>query len=174
MILLTGGARSGKSRLAVETLRDRSGEVTYVATALPSDDEMAERIEAHRRGRPASWTVIEEATDLTGALSRVHQRSAVIVDCLTLWVSNLMESRYDEEILQLSEVASRAAAERREETIVVSNEVGSGLVPTAPLGRRFRDLQGEVNQMWAQRAAHVYLVVAGRAVLLPERLSNDG
>lgn len=166
MIFLTGGARSGKSKLAVEALADWEGEVSYIATAVESDEEMAERIAAHRRSRPATWDLIEEATELAGALARVTEQAAVVIDCLTLWVSNLMESRPDDQILALSDAAAVTAAARNAPTIVVSNEVGSGLVPMSAVGRRFRDVHGRVNQTWARQAEVAYLAVAGRAVAL--------
>lgn len=166
MILLTGGARSGKSRLAVRSLAEREVGVVYIATGLESDEEMARRIAEHRRERPPSWTLIEEPTDLEGGLAAAGDAAAVIVDCLTLWLSHLMESHSDEEIRALSEGASRAAADRQAETIVITNEVGAGLVPMDKLGRRFRDLQGELNQMWVHRSDVAYLVVAGRAIPL--------
>ncbi|MGH8945255.1 MAG: bifunctional adenosylcobinamide kinase/adenosylcobinamide-phosphate guanylyltransferase [Acidimicrobiia bacterium] len=168
MILVTGGARSGKSRLVVRSLADRQEDVVYIATGVESDDEMARRIADHRRQRPSSWLLIEEPIDLEGALARARDEPAVIVDCLTLWVSNLMETHTDDEIREFSDIACHKAAARRATTIVVSNEVGSGLVPMDPLARRFRDLHGEVNQMWARAADAAYLVVAGRAVALPD------
>lgn len=166
MIYLTGGARSGKSRLAVEALAGWTGEVSYVATALETDEEMTERIAAHRRARPARWDLIEEPSDLAGVLGVVSAEAAVIIDCLTLWVSNLMESLSDDEVVALSDVTAETAATRRAPTIVVSNEVGSGLVPLSAVGRRFRDLHGRVNQTWAGLSDEAYLTVAGRTVAL--------
>jgi adenosyl cobinamide kinase/adenosyl cobinamide phosphate guanylyltransferase len=168
MIFLTGGARSGKSRLAVRFLADRGDDVSYIATGLASDEEMVRRIADHRRHRPSAWQLVEEPIDLEAALARAGDESSVIVDCLTLWVSNLMEGHTDDEIREFSHTACNKAAARQVTTIVVSNEVGSGLVPMDPLGRRFRDLHGEVNQMWGRAADAAYLVVAGRAVALPD------
>lgn len=166
MIFLTGGARSGKSRMAVEALHTWPGEVTYIATARETDQEMSDRIAAHRRGRPGAWGLIEESEDLLGALHATPGSSAVIIDCLTLWVAALMETRSDAEILSLSDSVSETVALRETPAIVVSNEVGSGVVPTSPMGRRFRDLQGNVNQSWCERAEGSYLVVAGRTLPL--------
>ena len=166
MIFLTGGARSGKSTLAVEAFRGRELQVAYIATGVPADEEMKERIRAHQRHRPRAWELIEEPADLVGALARVGEGPAVIIDCLTLWVSNLMARHDDEEIHALSDAASLLAASRGADTVVVSNEVGSGLVPMDPVGRRFRDLQGVVNQIWARRSKTSFLVVAGAAVPL--------
>ena len=166
MIFVTGGARSGKSRMAVEALQSWPGEVTYIATARATDEEMSDRIAAHRRGRPGTWGLIEESEDLRGALDATPGSCAVIIDCLTLWVAALMETRSDAEILSLSDSASGIVAMREAPVIVISNEVGSGLVPMSPLGRRFRDLQGVVNQTWSGRAVDSFLVVAGRALPL--------
>jgi adenosyl cobinamide kinase/adenosyl cobinamide phosphate guanylyltransferase len=170
MILLTGGARSGKSSLAVRLAEEWDGGVTVIATGRATDEEMAERIERHRAERPAIWNVIEEPLDLRGALSRCEDDACVIVDCLTLWVSNLMETDpLDEDIEELSTECAKEAAARSARTIVVTNEVGSAIVPVSPLARRFRDVLGIVNATWAAEAADPFLVVAGKAL----RLSDD-
>lgn len=166
MILLTGGARSGKSLAAASLVLDHDRPVTYLATGIESDEEMRERIEAHREARPGTWSVVEEPVELTVAIEAVEEGDALVVDCLTLWVANLLEGLGDEEILERSSRSSRLAAEREGSTIVVTNEVGSGLVPMDHVGRRFRDLQGRVNQMWAARSDRAYLVVAGRLLEL--------
>jgi adenosyl cobinamide kinase/adenosyl cobinamide phosphate guanylyltransferase len=165
MTLLLGGAASGKSRSAA-TLAARTGRsVTVIATAEALDDEMAARIARHRRERPEGWSVIEEALDLTGAVGRA--RGATIVDCLTLWVSNLIgDDLGDEEIADRAAAAAKACAARPEPTIVISNEVGSGIVPMNPLARRYRDVLGRVNAMFADEADVVALMVAGRAMRL--------
>src|SRR5436309_2112244 len=144
MTLLLGGAASGKSRTAA-TLAGRTGlPVTVLATAEALDEEMAARIARHRRGRPDGWSVIEEPLDLIGAVERA--RGATIIDCLTLWVSNLLGNDLDEEeIVERSAAAAKACAARPEPTIVISNEVGSGIVPMNPLARRYRDVLGRVN-----------------------------
>lgn len=165
---LTGGARSGKSTLAVELATRHAGPVRLIATARGDDDEMRQRIEAHRRMRPADWTVVEEPIELGGALSVSDPGETVLVDCLTLWISNLMVEREDRDIFELVEQVTAVTADREGHTIVVSNEVGSGLVPMDPVGRRFRDLQGRVNQRFAAIASAAYLVVAGHVVPLEE------
>jgi adenosyl cobinamide kinase/adenosyl cobinamide phosphate guanylyltransferase len=171
MTLLLGGAASGKSRSAA-ALAARTGlSVTVIATAEALDDEMAARIARHKRERPDGWSVIEEPLDLIGAVERA--RGATIVDCLTLWVSNLLG--YDlgeEEIVERTAAAAKACAARPEPTIVVSNEVGSGIVPMNPLARQFRDVLGRVNAMFADEADVVALMVAGRAVRLSTMLTD--
>ena len=170
LTLITGGARSGKSTLA-EQLAVRGARVLYVATAEGRDEEMRSRIAAHRAARPGHWHTLEEPLDLAGALRSVHHRyDTVLVDCLTLWVSNLLlqqppaapaadriEKRILRSVSDLMEISVASDAD----WIVVSNEVGLGVVPPSPLGRAYRDALGRVNQVVAAHAREVYLMVAG-------------
>lgn len=172
MILITGGARSGKSDAAIRVL-GTDDDVVYIATGSRSDHEMVDRIETHQVHRPENWGLIEEPENLVGVLDRVDEEVPIIVDCLTLWLANVLEESTDEEILSHSLAASGLAAARQARTIVVTNEVGSGIVPMDPIGRRFRDLQGRVNQMWAAASTEAYLLVAGRMLLLSEPESID-
>jgi adenosyl cobinamide kinase/adenosyl cobinamide phosphate guanylyltransferase len=165
LALLLGGARSGKSTLAVRMARSWPEEVTFVATAVPGDEQMAARIARHREERPPSWRCIEEPLDLSGALERCGERGA-IVDCLTLWVANLMERETASAALAEAERVATVASERAAPTVVVSNEVGLGVHPSSARGREFRDLLGRVNLAWAAVAAEALLLVAGRAVEL--------
>ena len=163
--ILIGGARSGKSRLAVQLAAGRSGPVTFIATAEIGDAEMATRISAHQAERPAGWRNIEEPIELSRALSADPADNVVIVDCLTLWVSNLIgQDLSDERIFELADTAAGIAARRTGSVIVITNEVGGGIVPANALARRYRDLLGGVNRIWARQAAETYLVVAGRLV----------
>jgi adenosyl cobinamide kinase/adenosyl cobinamide phosphate guanylyltransferase len=128
---------------------------------------MAARIVAHRRERPQEWEAVEEPLELEAALAAVPANAVVIVDCLSLWVANLIErGDEDRDIEATSERAATVARERSASTIVVSNEVGLGVVPAAPLGRRYRDVLGRVNAHWAAVAAEAVLVVAGRRLSL--------
>ena len=164
---LTGGARSGKSTLAVGLAGRSGGPVTFLATAEARDEEMSGRIAAHRAERPPEWSVIEEPLDLLNALRLTDAGSLVIIDCLTLWVANLMEGGLGaRDIKELSVKAASAAGERPSATIVVSNEVGSGIVPVSKLAREYQDVLGAVNSIWAAAAERAYLVVAGRALSL--------
>jgi len=167
LVLLVGGARSGKSALAVERARSWGGPVTLIATGEAGDEEMAERIRRHRAERPASWSTVEEPLDLAGALAEVDTAAAVLVDCLSLWVANLVgRGDGDAEVEELArDVAARAAA-RAGLTVAVTNEVGLGLVPETPLGRRYRDVLGRVNATWAAAADEALFVVAGRTLRL--------
>jgi adenosyl cobinamide kinase/adenosyl cobinamide phosphate guanylyltransferase len=165
--LLTGGARAGKSRLATSLAARTGSPVVFVATAEALDDEMAGRIARHRANRPREWTTIEEPLDLARVLTEVDGRAAVIVDCLTLWVSNLLQKGDDDEtIAGLAADTVAVAVARESPTFVVTNEVGSGVVPVSELGRRFQDLLGRVNAIWSDASTHAYLVVAGRALAL--------
>ena len=172
MILLTGGARSGKSSAATALVAGVA-DVVFLATATASDDEMAERIEFHRRDRPDTWAVIEEPVEIEAAIRSVPDDGALILDCLTLWLANVLQDSTDEEILDASSGAALAAADRGGDTVVITNEVGSGIVPMDPVGRRFRDLAGRVNQMWSSQSDRSFLVVAGRLLELESAGSLD-
>ncbi len=165
LTLLLGGARAGKSSLAVRLATASSGPVAVIATAEARDAEMRTRIARHRASRPSAWSTIEEPLDLEGALAGIQPGSLAIVDCLTLWVANAMEVGWsDQDVAERSRRASRLAADGR--TIVVSNEVGWGIVPIEASVRRYRDLLGTVNAMWAEAADRTWLVVAGKALPL--------
>lgn len=161
LTFLLGGARSGKSALAVELASQWDGPVTVVATAQAGDAEMADRIERHREERPTGWTTVEEPVDLVSALEVVPAGAAVVVDCVSLWVANVL----DQDVEALNERAV-AAAQQRARAIVVSNEVGLGIVPVSQLGRRYRDVLGRVNAQWAAAADEALLVVAGKMLRL--------
>ena len=159
LTLVLGGARSGKSRYAESIVTGLRPPWIYVATAEPLDDEMLARIAEHRARRGSDWRSIEAPRDLAGALSEIPAGAAVLVDCLTLWLSNLMlaGADIDAETDRLGGVLARAATP----VVLVSNEVGAGIVPDNGLARRFRDAQGRLNQRVAARADRVVLMVAG-------------
>jgi len=166
LTVILGGARSGKSTFAVEHGIIQSGDVCYIATAPASDDDMTDRIQRHRSERPDHWTTIEEQLDLEAALT-ASDKSFVIIDCLTLWTSNLMlHGCSDDEIDALAKSAAAFAAKRDAATLAISNEVGMGLHPDTSLGRRYRDLLGRVNQRWVEVAGTSLLLVAGKALEL--------
>jgi adenosylcobinamide kinase/adenosylcobinamide-phosphate guanylyltransferase len=168
LTFLVGGARSGKSALAVRLASAWEGPVAFVVTAQAGDDkELAERIAQHRRERPAEWQTIEEPLDLAGGLERVPDEAFVVVDCLTLWAANALQAGWSEEDVEsVAAAAAALAAERASPSIFVSNEVGMGIVPATPLGRSYRDLLGRVNAVVAARADRACLVVAGRTLEL--------
>jgi adenosylcobinamide kinase / adenosylcobinamide-phosphate guanylyltransferase len=166
-VLLLGGARSGKSSLAVRIARESGRAVTFVATATASDEEMAARIAQHRADRPADWTTVEEPLELERAVREAPPDATLVVDCLSLWVANAFEAgRDDSEIGEEARAAAAAAAERTASTVAVSNEVGLGIVPISPLARRYRDVLGRVNAAWAAAADQTAFVVAGKVLPL--------
>jgi adenosylcobinamide kinase/adenosylcobinamide-phosphate guanylyltransferase len=164
LVVLLGGARSGKSALAVRLAGE---EATLIATATAGDAEMEERIRRHRAERPAAWVTVEEPLALGAALAAVEPEGAAVVDCLSLWVSNLMEAGWsDAAIEREARAVVAAAAARAGLTVAVSNEVGLGIVPVTPVGRRYRDVLGRVNATWALASDRALLVVAGRTLEL--------
>jgi adenosylcobinamide kinase / adenosylcobinamide-phosphate guanylyltransferase len=171
LILITGGVRSGKSRFAEQLAREAGGDrVAYVATAEAGDDEMRARIAAHRLDRPSSWRTIENPTDVARAIDGASAESphVILVDCLTMLVSNLLLSgdestaaeRVDRQVDAIRAACRRSAAT----VIIVTNEVGWGVVPPSSLGRRYRDLLGTANQALASNATKVFILIAGIAV----------
>lgn len=170
LTVLLGGARSGKSALAEELGRRSGRRVAFVATCprIPGDADLAGRIARHRADRPADWTTIEEELDLAAAIDAGGD-GFLIVDCLTLWVANLQfDGRAPEAILDASERALAAVARRTGDTVVVSNEVGQGIVPADAGTREYRDLLGRVNRAWVTAADRALLLVAGRALPLAD------
>ncbi|HEV7215124.1 MAG TPA: bifunctional adenosylcobinamide kinase/adenosylcobinamide-phosphate guanylyltransferase [Chloroflexota bacterium] len=177
--LVTGGARSGKSRFA-ETLATRGRTVCYVATAEALDAEMADRITQHRARRPQQWTTLEAPRDLAAPLAAIRDADTVLVDCLSLWTSNRLLALGDDEApgwwgdvatleetltMELNAIMTQAR-QSGWDLVLVTNETGFGVVPASRLGRAFRDLLGRLSQVVAAEADAVYLVVAGLAVEL--------
>ena len=187
LILILGGARSGKSAFAERLAASSGRTVTYIATATAGDDEMRARIAYHRTSRPQEWHTIEEPLDLAGAVRQAYRFADVLLlDCVTLWLGNMLSQEpgqrenddksieelrirsnlFDEACLKQVDalLAVVQSAELNKTLIVVTNEVGLGVVPAYPLGRVYRDTLGYVNQRLAQAADRVYLMVAGMAV----------
>ena len=158
--LVLGGARSGKSRYAEGLVDRHPGRRTYLATAEILDDEMAVRVKTHRERRDADWKTVEEPLNLADTLkAETEQGAAVLVDCLTLWLGNLLGQERDVE----AEIDGLLAAIHQfgGPVVFVSNEVGQGIVPDNALARRFRDLAGILHQRLAEKADRVVFVVAG-------------
>lgn len=178
LTLLVGGAGAGKSGVAVRLAAAGGAPVVVIATGEARDEEMAERIRRHRRERPPAWDTLEEPVDLGAALSSVPVEAMALIDCLTLWVSNLMERGLTgTEIEDRAREVATLAASRPAGTLAVTNEVGSGIVPANALARRYREVLGGVNAIWADAAERTALVVAGHVLPLsaPESLlGGDG
>lgn len=176
LVLILGGARSGKSLFAEDLAARAGGPVTYMATSVAGDDEMVRRVAAHRERRPAEWATVEETLQIPETIVRLGQEPGILlIDCLTGWLSNMLldnrlphpgasDNEKEEYIKSRVEDLASAAGKSGAIVLVVSNEVGLGLVPPYPLGRLFRDVSGNANRYLASVADEVYLVVAGLAV----------
>ncbi|MBI2191549.1 MAG: bifunctional adenosylcobinamide kinase/adenosylcobinamide-phosphate guanylyltransferase [Planctomycetes bacterium] len=169
VILVVGGGRSGKSAYALKLGESLPGPRAFLATCPVVDEEMRERIRRHREARrQALWQTVEEAIDLPGVLGRLRDYPVLLVDCLSLWINNLMY-RADSEGRKLTEEAVErltldvvsACTDRAGTVLFVSSEVGLGVIPETALGRRYRDLLGRCNQVVADRADHVVFMVCG-------------
>ncbi|MBV8774873.1 MAG: bifunctional adenosylcobinamide kinase/adenosylcobinamide-phosphate guanylyltransferase [Deltaproteobacteria bacterium] len=163
LTLITGGCRSGKSAHAIALASTSpASRKFFIATGQPIDDEMRARIEHHRRSRPADFQTIEEPVNLVAALESLGSGvDMVVVDCLTLWISNLLQEYSDDGILTQADELAAITGRARFSAIIVTDEVGWGLVPDHPVARRFRDLLGWTNQRIARAADDVLLMVAG-------------
>jgi adenosylcobinamide kinase/adenosylcobinamide-phosphate guanylyltransferase len=166
LVLLIGGARSGKSETAQRLATEQDDPVVFVATGEAGDEEMAARIEGHRRARPAAWRTIEEPLRLRATIEAVGADDCLVLDCLTLWSANALDRLGAAQAAREARAAAAAAAARPGLTIAVTNEVGLGLVPDNELGRAYRDLHGQVNAIWAAAADQAFLLVAGRLLAL--------
>ena len=167
LTLLLGGARSGKSDLAVSLGKTFDGEVVIAATAEAGDDDMAARIAAHQADRPADWGLVEAPLLSATTIDEIDSSALLIIDCLTLLVSNLIfADKSNKQIGEHASVLSHVLVSRRAPTIVISNEVGLGVHPETELGRRFQGVLGRYNKAISARAETVLFVAAGRAIPL--------
>jgi len=161
LTLILGGARAGKSNFAEKVARE-AGRVVYIATAEALDDEMRERIENHKKGRSSDWETIESPNNLTESIRQIDSDvDLIIIDCLTVYISNLLARFSRKEILKNVSEALNALNDFDGKTIFVSNEVGAGIVPDNKMARDYRDVLGKTNQMVAEAAKEVHLMVAG-------------
>ncbi|MFA5156406.1 MAG: bifunctional adenosylcobinamide kinase/adenosylcobinamide-phosphate guanylyltransferase [Candidatus Omnitrophota bacterium] len=162
IIFILGGARSGKSSFALE-LAKKHKKVAFVATCRGLDKEMRQRIKKHQQSRPKSWATFEQGRDITVALGQIKNNfDCIVIDCLTLWVSNLLlGGNKEEKITQQVIKMLTALKQGKSKVILVSNEVGLGIVPANKLARQFRDIAGRVNQLVAKEADEVFFTVSG-------------
>ena len=167
-IFVLGGARSGKSAYALNLAKERSRKVLYIATAEAKDSEMKRRISKHRASRPKYWKTIEEPLDLISALKKQkHKYEVIIIDCLTLYLSNLMHQGLKPgAIIKIIKDAAGYIKAMKESVIVISNEVGLGIVPENKLAREFRDTSGLANQAMTKAADEVVFIQAGIPIRL--------
>lgn len=170
--LILGGARSGKSSFALDLAGKKGKEKFYLATAEALDEEMKERIEHHKKERNSSWKTIEEALDIAGVFKKLgSQCDVVVVDCMTLWLSNLLHHGCDEKAVSgRTRELLDTIKENDYLVIAVSNEVGMGIVPDNRLARDFRDLAGRLNQEMAAAADEVYFLISG----IPQKIKSRG
>ncbi|WP_309572028.1 bifunctional adenosylcobinamide kinase/adenosylcobinamide-phosphate guanylyltransferase [Deinococcus sp.] len=169
IVFVTGGARSGKSTFAEARAAQAGGRITYLATAQAFDDEMRERIGRHVSDRPAGWVTLEEPLHVPAALLAA-ETPTVLLDCLSLWVSNAVLADWtDTAVLDATATLLNVARSRGGLTVLVTNEVGSGIVPVGALARRYRDLLGWVNQRAAAASDDAYLIASGLPLTLKER-----
>ncbi|GAB6100480.1 bifunctional adenosylcobinamide kinase/adenosylcobinamide-phosphate guanylyltransferase [Halanaerocella petrolearia] len=183
LILVLGGARSGKSSFAEEIVTDLGGlEVTYIATSQARDQEMEERIKQHQETRPQEWATIEENKEVSQVMQGIDTGSVVLLDCLTVLISNLLlqeeelatedydfngQAREEDILLEVDNIIGQVK-ERDLTLVIVSNEVGQGLVPPYKLGRVYRDIVGRANQLVADKADEVYVTYAGLPINIKE------
>ena len=162
LLLVLGGARSGKSSWALRYAEEQYQPCIFIATAEVMDEEMAERVRLHKESRGPAWKLIEEPLNIDNALETdCAHAEAVLIDCMTVWLSNVLLKRGKEEVSAYQNRLLKVLSRRRQAVIIVSNEVGAGIVPEHPLGREFRDLAGILNQKLAAIADRVVLTVAG-------------
>jgi len=173
-ILITGGSRSGKSKQSLSIGNGLPGKKVFIATAQALDKEMEERIEKHKNERGGDWLTIEEPINLFKTLKAKNCEADVLVlDCLTLWISNLLEARMEaNEILNRCEQLAHLCNEIDCNVIVVTNEVGSGIVPISSLGRQFRDLAGSCNQIFAKIFNEVICMISGLPITIKPNIVN--
>jgi len=160
---ILGGARSGKSHYALEIAQKRHKKVAFIATCEPLDKEMQRRIRAHQKNRPSYFRTFEEPRDIYGLLKKINSEfGLIVIDCLTLWVSNLLLNGMKErEIVEEMKKIVDALKKAKAKSIIVSNEVGLGIVPRDKLSRDFRDIAGRINQLVAREAKEVIFMISG-------------
>lgn len=163
IILIIGGARSGKSTYALKLAHNKTGTTAFIATCEPKDTEMKKRISLHRAARPKNWTTLEVPCNITQCLKNIKPEvKTLVIDCLTLWITNLMMKNSTAPLIEKETKAMLTALKKmKTSAILVTNEVGLGIVPANKLARDFRDISGRVNQMAAEASNETYFMIAG-------------
>lgn len=160
---ILGGVRSGKSQMAIKMAKKKNGKVAFIATCVPMDKEMKKRVSMHRKARPAHWQTFEEPEDIHSLLRKIDNKfDIIIIDCLTILVSNmLLKNLKDKDIEEKINQTMFALKRNKAEAIIVSNEVGMGIVPDNKLAREFRDIAGKINQITAKKSDEVFFMISG-------------
>ncbi len=164
IVFITGGARSGKSSFALKECSKLPGRKAFIATMEPLDGELIKRVNEHKAQRGPGWTTFEEPVEIAGLLEKLDGHGAILIDCLTLWLSNLMMRGRDVEAESEKLVTAIKKTSGTKSIFIVSNEVGMGIVPENKSGREFRDMAGTLNKRMAEAADEVYLIVSGISV----------
>ncbi len=169
---ILGGARSGKSSYAIKLAKKNSQKVAFIATCQPLDEEMQRRIKLHKKIRPSGWQTFEEPRDISALLEEIGSKfEIIIIDCLTLWISGFILKGVNENAIAEQVNKLLGSLERiKASSVIVSNEVGLGIVPDNKLARNFRDIAGRANQLVAEKSDEVLLLVAG----IPWRIKQNG
>jgi len=167
LIFITGPVRSGKSNFAVNLAKKSKKKIIFIATCKPVDTEMKERIKKHQQQRPKEWITIEEEIDLGSVLRKISKDKLIIIDCITLWVSNLFFHNFNEkEILKIVNDLISIIKRKGLSVIIVSNEVGWGIIPNNKIARNFRDIMGIIHQKISESSNEIYLLVSGIPIKL--------
>ncbi|MCG6881273.1 MAG: bifunctional adenosylcobinamide kinase/adenosylcobinamide-phosphate guanylyltransferase [Deltaproteobacteria bacterium] len=169
IVLVLGGARSGKSSWALEYIEKSYHSYIFLATAEVMDEEMADRVDLHRKARGPKWQLREEPLEIADVVkSNAGSAEAMLIDCMTIWLSNVLLKKGAEKVPVYQNALLEALVQSNQSVVIVSNEVGSGIVPEHPLGRQYRDMAGSLNQKLAAVADQVLLIVAGLPIFLKQ------
>ncbi|EFK11086.1 putative bifunctional adenosylcobalamin biosynthesis protein CobP [delta proteobacterium NaphS2] len=169
IVLVLGGARSGKSSWALDYVEKNYNSYMFLATAEVMDKEMADRVDLHRKARGPKWRLREESLEIADVLTSTGgDVEAILIDCMTIWLSNVLLKKGAEKVPAYRNVLLEALVKSRQSVVMVSNEVGSGIVPEHPLGRQYRDMAGSLNQKLAAAAHQALLIVAGLPIFLKQ------
>ena len=169
IVLVLGGARSGKSSWALDYVEKSYHSYMFLATAEVMDEEMADRVDLHRKARGPKWQLREEPLEIAEVLTSTGgDVEAILIDCMTIWLSNVLLKKGAEKVPAYRNALLEALVQSRQSVVIVSNEVGSGIVPERPLGRQYRDMAGSLNQKLAAAADQALLIVAGLPIFLKQ------